>query len=93
MSFHPIDPDTWERAEHLAFFRHTAVYLTVQADITRLWEDVHRRGLRLYPALVYCAASVINRHPEFRYGRSPQGALGLWDTVHPLLHGAQTGGT
>lgn len=84
MGFTPVDPAAWERAEYLACFGTTAVYMTVQVDITRLLEEVRRRGLRLYPALVYCAARVINGRPEFRYGRNAQGEIGLWDVIHPF---------
>ena len=84
MSFTPIDPAAWERTEYLTCFGTTAIYMTVQMDITSLLEAVRRRGLRLYPALVYCAAHVINGHPEFRYGRNARGEIGLWDVVHPF---------
>ena len=40
MGFTPVDPAAWERAEYLACFGTTAVYMTVQVDITRLLEEV-----------------------------------------------------
>ena len=46
MGFTPVDPAAWERAEYLACFGTTAVYMTAQVDITRLLEEVRRRGLR-----------------------------------------------
>ncbi len=83
MSFTPINPDTWERGEYLAYFQRTAIYMTAQVDITALYGALKRRGLRLYPALVYCAAAVINHNHEFRYGYDAQRNIGLWDTLHP----------
>ena len=84
MGFTPVDPAAWERAEFLSLFGHTAVYMTVELDITGLLARLRRRELRLYPALVYCAANVINRFPEFRYGRNSRGENGQWDVVHPF---------
>lgn len=73
MGFTPVDPAAWERAEYFACFGTTAVYMTVQVDITRLLEEVRRRGLRLYPSLVYCAARVINGRRSFATAGTPRG--------------------
>ena len=56
MSFIPIDPAAWERVEYFEYFQSTTLYITAQVDITLLYERLKRRGLRLYPALVYLAA-------------------------------------
>ena len=83
MGLKPICYDSWERREYLEFFRKTSIYMTVRIDITALYEAVKHRGLRLYPALVYCAAKTVNSHPEFRYGRDSQGNIGIWDRIDP----------
>lgn len=83
MAFTPIDYERWKRKEYLEFFGTTAIYMTVQMDITALYGEVKQRGLRLYPALVWCVAKTINDHEEYRYGRDEQGGVGLWDVVHP----------
>ena len=83
MAFTPIDESAWERREYLEVFRQTAVYLTAEADITPLYRRVRARGERLYPALIWCAAAVLNRHPHFRYGRDEAGRIGIWDVLHP----------
>lgn len=84
MSFIPIDPTAWERVEYFEYFQSTTLYMTAQVDITLLYERLKRRGLRLYPALVYLAARVINQNPDFRYGCDERGRLGQWDVLHPL---------
>ena len=83
MAFTPIDESTWERREYLEAFRQTAVYLTAEVDITPLYRRVRARGERLYPALIWCVAAVLNRHTHFRYGRDEAGRIGIWDVLHP----------
>ena len=83
MAFTPIDESAWERREYLEVFRQTAIYLTAEADITPLYRRVRARGEKLYPALIWCAAAVLNRHTHFRYGRDEAGRIGIWDVLHP----------
>ena len=81
--FTVLDFDHWPRREIFTCFRRTAIYLTVQVDVTGLWRRCKRGGLRLYPALIYGAARVVNGDPAFRYGFDQQGRLGLWDRLTP----------
>ena len=81
--FTALDFDHWPRREIFTCFRRTAIYLTVQVDVTGLWRRCKRGGLRLYPALIYGAARVVNGDPAFRYGFDQQGRLGLWDRLTP----------
>ena len=83
MAFTPIDEQTWERREYLEVFRQTAIYLTAEVDITPLYRHTKARGEKLYPALVWCVAAVLNRHAHFRYGRDEAGRIGIWDELHP----------
>lgn len=83
MAFTPIDEQTWERREYLEVFRQTAIYLTAEVDITALYKRVKNRGEKLYPALIWCVAAVLNRHVHFRYGRDQAGRIGIWDMLHP----------
>lgn len=83
MAFTPIDESTWERREYLEVFRQTAIYLTADVDITSLYQRTKARGEKLYPALVWCVAAVLNRHAHFRYGRDQAGRIGIWDVLHP----------
>lgn len=83
MGFTKIDFDTWKRKEYFDFFKDSPIYMTVEMDVTQLFDKAKAAGFRLYPALVYCAAKVINSDPAFRYGRNEQGCIGLWDRLHP----------
>lgn len=83
MAFTPIDEQTWERREYLEVFRQTAIYLTAEVDITPLYRHTKAWGEKLYPALIWCAAAVLNRHVHFRYGRDEAGRIGIWDVLHP----------
>ena len=83
MAFTPIDEQTWERREYLEVFRQTAIYLTAEVDITPLYRHTKAQGEKLYPALIWCAAAVLNRHVHFRYGRDEAGRIGIWDVLHP----------
>lgn len=78
-----IDYDAWPRREIYAFFHKTTIYMTVELDVTELWERHKKRGLRLYPALLYGAARVVNGDPAFRYGYDGAGRIGLWDELTP----------
>lgn len=52
MAFHPIDRDTWDRAERFEqYFSQVPCFysMTVDLDVTEL----KRRGGRFYPAVLY----------------------------------------
>ncbi|WP_456362462.1 CatA-like O-acetyltransferase [Dysosmobacter welbionis] len=84
MAFTPIDEQTWERREYLEVFRQTAIYLTAEVDITPLYRHTKARGEKLYPALIWCAAAVLNRHVHFRYGRDEAGRIGIGMCCTPI---------
>ena len=82
MAFHPIDRDTWDRAERFEhYFSQVPCFysMTVDLDLT----DLKRRGGRFYPAVLYSLAVIVNRHREFRMAYDTQGQLGYYDQVHP----------
>lgn len=86
MTFHPIDPATWERKEYFDHYWRDVrcgYGMTVSLDITPLRKAVRERGIPLYPALLYLTARVINDHREFRYAHDGAGVLGYYDWLHP----------
>ncbi len=86
MMFHPIDMDNWPRAETYRHFlsQTPCVYsMTVNMDITRLLSVVRKRGVRLFPALLYGLSCMVNRHAEFRMALDEQGNPGYYDVTHP----------
>ena len=82
-SFTRIDYEHWPRREYYEFFGRTTIYMTVQLDIRPLWDRVKERGEKLYPALLYGAARVINSDENFRYDLDAQGHVGHWDRMDP----------
>ena len=55
-----------------------------------LFPALRRAGLKLYPAMLYCLTTVVNRHPEFRTALDQEGRLGIYDSMHPcyaVFHG------
>lgn len=57
--------------------------MTANMDITLLRAELKRRGLKLYPALIYMIAAVVNRHQQFRICYDAEGRLGFWDWMSP----------
>lgn len=53
--------------------------MTVKLDITRIKEA----GQRLYPAMLYCLAAIVNRHEEFRMALNTEGELGFYQEMLP----------
>lgn len=79
MTFHRIDPQTWERKEHYEHFINEVVCnysTTVNLDITNL------KGERLYPAIIWLLTKAVSQMPEFRTALTDQG-LGIYDEMHP----------
>lgn len=53
--------------------------MTVKLDITAL----RRQGVKLYPAMLYALATVVNRHEEFRTALNEAGEPGIYDRMMP----------
>ena len=84
--FTPIDLTTWPRRDHFAYYRGPlpcGYSVTVRLDLTRFLEVVRARGLRDYPAFIWCVSHCILRHPAFRMGLGPNGEPGHHDVLHP----------
>lgn len=82
MEFKLIDRKTWEREP---FFQHyfdalpCTYSMTTKLDITA----IRQSRTKLYPALLYAIASVVNRHEEFRAAIDGQGQLGVFSELYP----------
>ncbi|WJH35807.1 type A chloramphenicol O-acetyltransferase [Paenibacillus sp. CC-CFT747] len=86
MNFHPIDLDSWARKPYYEHYlnRVRCTYsMTADLDITLLQSERTSRGIRLYPALLYLIAKVVNRHSEFRTCLDAEGRLGVWEQMSP----------
>lgn len=82
MEFKKIDLDAWPRREWFERF-HSAVpctySMTVRIDVSKILNA----GVKLYPALIYCLAAVVNKHEEFRTAFNSAGELGIYKEMHP----------
>lgn len=82
MGFTPIDLETWDRREYFAHYLTDApctFSMTVKLDITRL----RASGRKLYPAVLFALAEVVNRHAELRMRFDEAGRLGVFDRLYP----------
>ena len=82
MAFEKIDKNSWKRKE---YFEHyfTAVpctySMTIKVDITQ----IKKKGMKLYPTMLYYIATIVNRHSEFRTAINHEGVLGIYDEMIP----------
>lgn len=86
MIFHPIDLDNWNRKpcfEHYLNNVRCTYSMTANIEIAKLLEELKRRGIKLYPALLHMITTVVNRHREFRTCFHSDGRLGYWDSMSP----------
>lgn len=86
MIFHPIDIDCWSRKPYFEhYFNHVrcTYSMTANLDITLLQAELKNMGMKLYPALIYMIATVVNRHREFRTCLDSEGKPGYWDRMSP----------
>nr|WP_122012052.1 CatA-like O-acetyltransferase [Maliibacterium massiliense] len=84
MALHPIDMQRWPRREIYETFKRTSACVTVQLDVAALYAACKARGRRFFPAVLYCLATIVNRHAAYRYAYDAQGHVCLWDEVHPF---------
>lgn len=73
MKFTPIDRTTWERNSHYDYYTNLlkcGYSVTVSLDITKLHQQIKEKGLKFYPAFVYCVSKQIAVTKEFRMGRT-----------------------
>ncbi|MBR4185578.1 MAG: chloramphenicol acetyltransferase CAT, partial [Clostridia bacterium] len=63
-----IEMDRWPRAAHYRHFTDypCAVSLTDEIDVTALRRACRTAGVSFTAAILWCAASTVNAHEEFR---------------------------
>lgn len=82
MLFEKIDRSSWERKEYFEhyFMNVPCTYsMTVKVDITH----IKKKQMKLYPAMLYYIATIVNRHSEFRTAINHAGELGVYDEMIP----------
>ncbi len=87
MSLHLIDMDTYHRREHFEHFlgMQLTYSAAVEIDVTQLRTTAKARGYRAYPAQIWMLTTAANRVAEFRMSFDTEGALGVWDELHPVF--------
>lgn len=87
MLFHPLDCETWPRAEHFRYYTdivRTRYNLNADIDITALHRCVKERKLRFYPTVLWMVMRVVNDTIELRMTTDADGNPGYWDYCVPL---------
>lgn len=82
MKFEKIDIDSWKRKPYFEhyFGEVPCTYsMTVKLDITKVTDG----GNKLYPTMLYCISTVVNRYEEFRTAFDAEGKLGVYSTMNP----------
>ena len=82
MVFEKIDRSSWKRNEYFEhyFTNVPCTYsMTVKLDITQ----IKKKRMKLYPAMLYYLATIVNRHSEFRTAINQAGELGTYDEMIP----------
>lgn len=80
----PIDFSNWERSEIFTHFRGTTMYTTVNIDVGNFLLSIKEKGIRFYPAMIYCVCKVINDNLDYRYAYDDEKDLCVWDVLHPM---------
>lgn len=86
MGFNIMNKDTWARKETFEHFFNNAkctYSLTVNVDITDLYNLVKASGVRLYPTFTWIVSKSINNHQEFKMAFDQEGRLGFFDEIGP----------
>ena len=84
MEFQNIDFETWERKEYFNHYHNKVpctYSITVNVDITALYNFTKRDKFKLYPSLIYCISNIVNKHKEFRTSFDKDGRLGFYDVL------------
>ena len=80
--FKPLDFETYKRKEHFEHYLKSVpctYSMTVMIDIS----NIKKRGIKLYPAMLYCLTRAVNLHEEFRTSFDQNGRVGVFETMNP----------
>ena len=83
--YRAIDPETWPRREHYNYYRQflkCGYSLTARLDVTAAVDFARRKERRFYGCFLYAAARAVNSMDEMKMMTTPDGAPGVWETVH-----------
>ncbi|MDT2864946.1 CatA-like O-acetyltransferase [Vagococcus carniphilus] len=83
MTFNQINRQTWKRDQYFENYMasQTSFSMTVDIDITNLYEFLKEHHYKLYPALIFMTTKVVNNHIEFRTTFNSENKLGYWSKM------------
>lgn len=82
MNFRIIEKEGWKRAEYFQHYFSSVpctYSMTTKLDIT----DICKSKMRLYPTMLYCITTIVNRHEEFRTSLNSNNELGIFEQMLP----------
>ncbi|MFC0237145.1 type A chloramphenicol O-acetyltransferase [Fictibacillus phosphorivorans] len=84
MKFHAINKENWDRTPYFEhYLRQKCTFsLTAYINITRLLEQIRKKGITFYPTFLHMVSKVVNSHEEFRTCFK-DGTLGYWEEMLP----------
>ncbi len=86
MNFNIIDQSNWNRQNTYNRFYHDlpcTYSITVNIDISSLYNTVKCHKLKLFPTILYGLSNVVNSHREFRMDLNSNGKVGYYDVSNP----------
>lgn len=86
MNYHLIDRKTWTREDYFNHFLHlsTTYSVTVEVNITHLMEELTKRKLKFYPAVIFLLTKAVNKFEQFRMDFIEGETLVCWDKLVPI---------
>jgi chloramphenicol O-acetyltransferase type A len=86
MEFKLVELSKWNRKEYFDHYLNqvTCTYaMTLNLDLTLFIQEIKKEGIKLYPAMIYLISVIVNKHDEFRTSIDNNGAVGIFDLLHP----------
>ena len=86
MKYTRIDLNEWKRGNLFKFYidnMRIVMSLTVDIDVTPLYEFTKKNNLKFYPSMLWVVSRVINAHDEFKYSWDSGDNLIKWDYISP----------
>jgi chloramphenicol O-acetyltransferase type A len=86
MEFNLIDISKWDRREYFEhyFNQVPCTYsMTLNLDLTILLHEIKRKGIKLYPTIIYLLSVIVNRREEFRTSIDANDNVGVFNLLHP----------
>ena len=85
-TFSKIDIESWERKEYFLHYYNDVrctYSVTVNVDITEIYNRVKDNGHRLYPTLIWWIANAVNHFQFLRFNHDDDGNIGYYEEVNP----------